>query len=152
MAQRLEEQTFKTVVENTPLVSIDLIIRNSNGQILLGKRKNRPAKGLWFVPGGRIRKNESFCSAFLRLTKTELGSYIELSQSNFLGYYEHFYDDNFSSVDFSTHYVVLAFEAQLTLDLTTIPQEQHLKYQWWNEREVLESEFVHSNTKAYFTK
>ncbi|TOB15241.1 NUDIX domain-containing protein, partial [Vibrio parahaemolyticus] len=60
MTQRLDEQTFKLVVASTPLVSIDLIIRNSKRQILLGQRTNRPAQGFWFVPGGRICKDETF--------------------------------------------------------------------------------------------
>jgi colanic acid biosynthesis protein WcaH len=34
---------FKTVVENTPLISIDFIIENQAGEFLLGKRVNRPA-------------------------------------------------------------------------------------------------------------
>ena len=46
----LELETFKTVVASTPLVSIDLIVRNRQGQVLLGLRTNRPAQGGWFVP------------------------------------------------------------------------------------------------------
>ena len=64
--------TFKTVVESTPLISIDLIVRNKKGEVLLGQRINRPAKGDWFVPGGRILKDESFDNAFKRLIKSEL--------------------------------------------------------------------------------
>lgn len=48
--------TFKTVIESTPLVSIDLIVLNSEGKILLGKRLKHPAQGYWFVPRGRILK------------------------------------------------------------------------------------------------
>ncbi|MBJ6922853.1 GDP-mannose mannosyl hydrolase, partial [Vibrio cholerae] len=50
MTQRLDELTFKTVVASTPLVSMDLIVRNRYGQVLLGLRTNRPAQGFWFVP------------------------------------------------------------------------------------------------------
>lgn len=52
MTQRLDELTFKTVVASTPLVSMDLIVRNKRDQVLLGLRTNRPAQGFWFVPGG----------------------------------------------------------------------------------------------------
>jgi colanic acid biosynthesis protein WcaH len=45
-------ETFKTVIASTPLISIDLIVRNNQQQILLGKRLNKPAQGYWFVPGG----------------------------------------------------------------------------------------------------
>ncbi len=73
MAQRLDELTFKTVVASTPLVSMDLIVRNKRDQVLLGLRTNRPAQGFWFVPGGRICKDETFEQAFVRLTEMELG-------------------------------------------------------------------------------
>jgi colanic acid biosynthesis protein WcaH len=57
-------ETFKTIIKNAPLISIDQIVSNQVGQILLGKRNNRPAQGYWFVPRGRIRKGESMSVAF----------------------------------------------------------------------------------------
>ena len=68
----LDANTFKTVIENTPLVSIDLCMI-CNGQILLGKRSNEPLKGIWFTPGGRIHKNETWQHALLRIVEVELG-------------------------------------------------------------------------------
>ncbi|EGR0524535.1 GDP-mannose mannosyl hydrolase [Vibrio cholerae] len=149
--QRLDKATFKTIVASTPLVSIDLIIRNSCNQVLLGLRTNRPAQGFWFVPGGRIGKDETFEQAFLRLTELELGYPIPLNDASFLGPYQHLYSDNFSGTDFSTHYVVLGYQLMLDLDLQTLPVEQHQNYQWWDEQELLNSEQVHRNTKAYFS-
>ena len=69
----LEKSVFTTVINSTPLVSIDLLIENTDGKILLGYRNNRPAKGYWFVPGGRIQKGESMDDAFQRLTQSEIG-------------------------------------------------------------------------------
>ena len=149
--QRLDKETFKTIVASAPLVSIDLIIRNSCNQVLLGLRTNRPAQGFWFVPGGRIGKDETFEQAFLRLTELELGYPIPLNDVSFLGPYQHLYSDNFSGTDFSTHYVVLGYQLMLDLDLQTLPVEQHQNYQWWDEQELLNSEQVHRNTKAYFS-
>ena len=98
---KLSSTDFKMIVKSTPLVSIDLIVRDSEGDVLLGKRINRPAQGFWFVPGGRVLKDESFESAFKRLIKEELG--LNTVKSNFKGIYQHFYDDNFSEDDFTTH-------------------------------------------------
>jgi colanic acid biosynthesis protein WcaH len=39
------------VVDLTPFISPDLIFKNSQGEILLGKPNNRPAQCFWFVPG-----------------------------------------------------------------------------------------------------
>ncbi len=41
----LSTQDFATVVRSTPLVSIDLIVENAQGEYLLGKRTNRRRKG-----------------------------------------------------------------------------------------------------------
>ncbi len=110
----------------------------------------RPAQGFWFVPGGRIRKDETFDSAFVRLTQDELGISIGLEQAEFKGVYQHFYTDNFSGNDFSTHYVVLAYQLTLDCDLKELPSEQHQTYQWWDIDALRASEQVHENTKAYF--
>ena len=89
----LDRETFSTVLSSTPLVSIDLVVRNRDGEILLGQRVNRPAKGYWFVPGGRILKNETLAQAFERLTKEELGRSYSISDASLLGPYDHLYED-----------------------------------------------------------
>ena len=103
----LDKESFRHIVASTPLISIDLIVRNEVGQVLLGQRLNRPAQGYWFVPGGRIRKDERIDAAFRRLTLSELGLECSVDNAIFCGVFEHLYDDNFSGIDFSTHYVVL---------------------------------------------
>ena len=52
----LNHDDLAEVIRLAPLVAIDLIIENDYGQVLLGLRTNEPAKGYWFVPGGRIQK------------------------------------------------------------------------------------------------
>ena len=146
----LDKETFRTVVRSAPLVSIDLVVINSQGQVLLGQRTNRPAQGFWFVPGGRILKNEAMAAAFLRLSKAELGFASELGDAEFLGVYEHFYTDNFSGTDFSTHYVVLGYRLVHDRDLNSLPDAQHHSYRWFDIAELLASVQVHDNTKAYF--
>ncbi len=148
----LNRDEFRQIVAGTPLISIDLIVRNEQAQVLLGLRLNRPAQGYWFVPGGRIRKNEGMSEAFARLTTEELGCQLSLSTATFLGPFEHFYTDNFSGSDFSTHYVVLGYELELrTSSMTGLPVEQHGAYRWFDLDEVMQSELVHPHTKLYFS-
>lgn len=146
----LDKDIFKTIVLNTPLVSIDLIVRNKKKQVLVGKRVNRPAQGLWFVPGGRILKDERMSNAFSRITNNELGVPLSIHQAEFIGPYEHFYDDNFSTDEFSTHYVVLAFEVLLEIGEDSLPKSQHNEYRWMTEQEILESDATHPNNYLYF--
>ena len=150
MTKRLEFELFKTIVEHTPLISIDLIIRNEKGEVLLGQRLNRPAKNYWFVPGGRIFKDESFEIAFKRITLVELGVQICLNDALFLGVYEHFYNDNVSGTDFSTHYIVHGYETQLNPQQIRLPTAQHNSYKWFDVEALLHSTIVHQYTKNYF--
>ncbi|MCX6928056.1 MAG: hypothetical protein NT154_33320 [Verrucomicrobia bacterium] len=46
---RLEPQDFETVIRSTPLIAIDLVVRSADGRVLLGRRRNEPAKGCLFV-------------------------------------------------------------------------------------------------------
>lgn len=64
---------FATVVRSAPLVSIDLVVVRNHSHILLGQRSNRPAQGYWFVPGGRIYKNETMQQATQRIAESEIG-------------------------------------------------------------------------------
>jgi colanic acid biosynthesis protein WcaH len=146
----LPAEHFVRMVADMPLVSIDLVVRNPEGEALLGQRLNRPAQGCWFVPGGRIRKDERIPQAFARLVREELGVDISFESAEFLGVYEHHYSDNFSGADFSTHYVVLAYELMLDLSLSALPVEQHGSYRWWPSAELLTSPDVHLHTQWYF--
>lgn len=146
----LDLETFKTVVSAAPLISIDLVIQNDQGDVLLGLRNNRPAKGMWFVPGGRILKDEKLEDAFKRLTQVEIGEQVSIAESQFIGPYEHMYIDNFSGDSFSTHYVVLAYNLLWNGVLSGLPIAQHSNYQWWTVEALMTSPMVHENTKAYF--
>lgn len=145
----LDNSTFSTVIASTPLVSIDIIVQNSMGQILLGERKNRPAQGYWFVPGGRILKNESLAAAFARLTLAELGSEFAITDAAMQGPYDHFYTDSVFGDAPSTHYVAIAYRL-LVSQLAALPQQQHSAYRWFSIAELLASPLVHQHTKAYF--
>lgn len=145
--------TFQSVVAHTTLVSIDLVVERSDGKILLGQRKNRPAKGYWFVPGGRVLKGESLDNAFERLCKTELDHKFKRKAARFMGVYEHFYDDSFFSEgeDFpSTHYVVLGYHLRLKTESELIlPDCQHHAFRWLSPAEIRHDQSVHEYSRAY---
>ena len=149
----LSNDLFRSVVASTPLVSIDLVVLNAKGECLLGQRLNRPAKGSWFVPGGRILKNETMDNAFKRLTQEELGRSFHRSDARLLGAYEHFYADSVFGANEQapdTHYVVLAYQLVLAEGQELqLPDAQHGAYHWWPLIEMQTHEHVHANTRAY---
>ena len=145
----LDDQTFKTVIVSTPLISIDLLVKKDN-KILLGKRINKPAQGYLFSIGGRVYKNESIQQATARIAKTELNIELKLTPK-FIGVYEHFYDDGIYK-DISTHYINLAYEVDINNEMLNLPTEQHNEYQWLSIDELLKSKQVHKYVKDYFRK
>ena len=142
----LDNKTFKTVINSTPLVSIDLLVKKEN-KFLLGKRINKPAKDYLFSIGGRVFKNETIDNAMMRIAKDELNIELKLTP-RFLGVFEHFYDDSIYQ-DLSTHYVNLAYEIELQ-EKSNLPTEQHSEYQWLTIKELLKSKQVHKYVKDYF--
>lgn len=148
----MDDEQFLEIIKQTPLVSIDLILEDGQGKILLGKRLNRPAQGYWFVPGGRIRKNETIAEAMQRISRAELGWEISMPDTRLLGAYNHFYSDNYLARDgIGTHYVVLAYKVMVPAGISLVPDAQHCEIDWWTKQDLLEHRDVHANTKAYFT-
>ncbi len=147
----LSHAELAAVVRLAPLVSIDLVIRNRQNQVLLGLRENEPAKGFYFVPGGMIRKGEQLCEAFARILKAETNCSARLEDARLLGVYEHFYDTNrFGEAGYGTHYVALGYALRLADTASLRTDSQHSEIGWWDEAALLASEAVHQNTKAYF--
>jgi colanic acid biosynthesis protein WcaH len=149
----LSEAKFLGVVESAPLIAIDLVIIRSGKEVLLGLRNNRPARDFWFVPGGRVRKNETFTSAFLRIGQSELGQLLGEMPSKPMGVFEHFYQDCFSeNTNISTHYVVMAYQVNVLRNFdVTGHDEQHANMRWWPLVQAASDESVHANTRAYFS-
>jgi colanic acid biosynthesis protein WcaH len=147
----LNTDEFAQVVRNTPLVAIDLIIRDPDRCVLVGLRTNEPAKGKWFVPGGVVRKYERLADAFARIVKAEIGFDASIGNAKFIGVYEHLYDKNvFEEEEFGTHYVVLAHELNLDHRPPIVSDQQHIGFRWMMPAELISLPDVHQNTRAYF--
>ncbi len=147
----MQSEIFLEIIDNAPLVSIDIILKNTSGKVLLGRRVNRPAQDYWFVPGGRIRKNETLRETMARISTTELGFGVDIADASLLGAYDHIYKDNFQGKDgINTHYVALGHEVLLSADQSIGFDAQHSEMKWWSVAELMASDEVHENTKAYF--
>ena len=143
-------ETYLKVIENTPIVSIDLIIFNHKGEVLLGKRSNEPGKNTFFVPGARLRKNEETKNAIERIADEELGIFLNKNAFNLLGAFNHLYSNNFANDSFSTHYICFAYSVVLKHQFTINPDDQHAEFCWMDPIELTKNPMVHSNVKNYF--
>tara|TARA_B110000211_G_C13559280_1_gene327080 strand:+ start:24 stop:500 length:477 start_codon:yes stop_codon:yes gene_type:complete len=145
----LEKETFKTVVKNTPLVSIDLCIV-WDGKILLGKRKNDPLKGFFFTPGGRILKNETWQDCLCRVASSELALKVrDPNDFRLMGVWDHFYENSAVGEGISTHYVNLPYCICMKKKPDFQIDEQHEKISWFDLKEVASSSGFHKHMRNY---
>ena len=68
----LPEEVFYFVSRITPLVNVDLLIKNQHGETLLTWREDAFYKG-WHIPGGIVRYKEEFSERIKQVAKNELG-------------------------------------------------------------------------------
>lgn len=155
-ASSLPVAQFAEACAALPLVSIDLVLTNADGQLLLGKRNNAPARDFWFTPGGRIWKNEALNNAKLRIAHDELGLPASvLGRAILMGAWDHFYPDSAFDPNVSTHYVNLphwlevSSEEVSSLQLPQGPKEQHASWQWLPLDEVAIDRSVHPYVHIY---
>lgn len=130
---------FQQSVAALPLVSVDWVLTNPAGELLVGQRLNAPARGAWFTPGGRIRKGEPLAAALQRVAAEELGLTEERAgalaqRGELMGAWDHFYPDAAFSPTVPTHYVNLPYAARLSeaeVNALGLPVgEQHGHWRW----------------------
>ena len=132
----LDAATFKTVVESTPLVSIDLCLV-FEGQLLMGLRQNEPLKGEWFTPGGRLLKNERWQDGLVRIARTELGLSVTPDDFELMGVWDHFYENSAVDKFISTHYVNLPHVRYLESQPELSLDPQHATVRWVDVASVI---------------
>ena len=109
---------YETIVKHVPIISVDLLVHH-NGGLVLGKRKNAPARGKGFVPGGTVLKDETRRQAVHRVAEEELGSDVLID--NKLGTYDLFFhtaevDGANSKQYLATAYVVTPIQSDISTD------------------------------------
>jgi len=68
----LTEEVFLFVSRLTPLLNVDLLIKDESGRILLSWRNDIHGKG-WHIPGGIIRFKEKMEDRVLKVADREIG-------------------------------------------------------------------------------
>jgi len=68
----IPQDLYNQIISNVPIACVDVAIVH-DGSVLLVKRTDDPAKGQWWLPGGRVLKGEFMRMAALRKAKEEVG-------------------------------------------------------------------------------
>ncbi len=73
-----------TTVSEIPLVGVGVVLVEE-GRLLLIKRGNEPGKGLWAVPGGKVRIGETLKAAARREAAEETGLDVDVGDVAWVG-------------------------------------------------------------------
>jgi len=124
----IPEETFGACLDAVPQVCVEVLLER-DGEVLVARRTNEPAKDTWFWPGGRLYKGERLADCARRVGREELGVDVDLVDR--VGVYSHFWDTASVAGADSRHTVNVAFhvrqrdpEATVTLD------DQHDDYRF----------------------
>ena len=143
---------FERAVGALPLVSVDCVLLNPAGQMLLGHRRNAPARHWWFTPGGRVRKNEPLASCLQRVAVSELCLQAsDVQGARLMGVWDHFYQDSALSAKVSTHYVNLPYVLRLphAFDINALPSDQHSAWRWQDVHAAAVADDIHPHVRVY---
>ena len=104
-----------------PIPSVEAMIIKEDSLLFL-RRKNSPAKGEWWFPGGRIRKGESFKETLFREVKEETG--LDVDVVKFVGVYNRIFPER--------HDITIVFLCKC-FDNRVILNDEHSEFQFFNE-------------------
>lgn len=122
---------YKKIHKSMPILCVDVIIKSGNN-VLLVKRSNKPAQGLWWFPGGRVLKGELLENTAIRKIKEEIG--LNIKKVKLLGVEETMFSDG--PFGWPTHTVNIVFLAELPGKITDIKLDnQSEDYKWFSKSE-----------------
>lgn len=73
----IPEDLYKQIIQLMPIICVDVLIEHNNKYLII-KRNDEPAKGEWWLVGGRLHKNESLENCVIRKCKEEVGLDVEI--------------------------------------------------------------------------
>ncbi|MEK6950781.1 MAG: NUDIX domain-containing protein [Nanoarchaeota archaeon] len=125
MTPHLPLNLYRKIHEHVPIPCVDIILKTADGGFLMLLRQTEPAKGQWWLVGGRVHKNETREQAARRKVKEEIGIEIGSLQA-VKGSYETIFPEDPFGHGKGTHTINSCFVAELTeKDLSKIRLDKH---------------------------
>lgn len=72
MSAFIDQELYDQILRHMPIACVDIAVVY-NGCVLLVRREDAPAKGEWWVPGGRVLKGETLRETARRKAREEVG-------------------------------------------------------------------------------
>lgn len=131
---KLTTEEYMSYMDKTPVACIDIVLFNEDRtQVLLFRRANEPARGIYFTPGGCIQKGETFKEAAVRKMQQELSITLDVNKLNNPQVIEELWP-NSAFPNISYHAITIFFGYTLTeREAYTITLDpQHNARQWFS--------------------
>jgi len=77
----LPDEVFYYISRTTPLVNVDLLIKDERNRILLAWRNDAYCGRGWHIPGGIVRFKETFEERLKKVAECEVGASIDINLS-----------------------------------------------------------------------
>ena len=77
----LPEDIFLLISRITPLINVDLLIKNNDKTLLTWRTKGETIKPGWHIPGGIIRYKETIADRICAVAKNELDTKVSFDNS-----------------------------------------------------------------------
>jgi ADP-ribose pyrophosphatase YjhB (NUDIX family) len=120
-ANFIPDSLFDQIVELLPIVSVEALIVIDKSLLFL-KRNNKPAKGLWWFPGGRIHKCESLKETLQREIREETG--LDLDSFKLINVYSRVFPERH---DITITYLCTCKKGKIVID------SEHSEYKLFKE-------------------
>jgi ADP-ribose pyrophosphatase YjhB (NUDIX family) len=120
----IDNSLYSKIIDVVPIVCVDGFIIKDD-KILLLKRNNYPAINEWWVPGGRVLKNELIQDAIIRKVQDEIGIKPEIV--NQIGITETIFEKK--------HTINICFTLSINSNNIIINSE-HSEYNWFTISEL----------------
>lgn len=127
--EKIPIKMYKEVQRSLPIICVDVVITDGKN-FLLAKRTNEPEKNKWWIPGGRLLKNELLKEAAARVLKQETG--LKGNIGDFLGFQELFLSPGYFP-DVTAHTIGFVFSAEVPAKSRIFLDKQHSKAEWFSK-------------------
>lgn len=127
-----------------PIVCVDCLVVNNKGEYLLVKRKNEPLKGEYWVPGGRVHKNEKLVDAVHRKMREEIGVDVDVIEN--VGFFEEFFDATEQNAEGGVHSISVVYRVKPRSNKIKL-DDQSIEWGWFKDIPTRLKEYNYLRTK-----
>lgn len=122
---------YSYILNVMPICCVDVVVAHEDKVLLILRKESEDYGGLWWVPGGRINKNERWHDAVRRKVLEETGLNVEVEKQ--IQSYEAF--SAYEGVPTGTHCITTTFLTRPTKPLNISLDETSDDWQWVHQIE-----------------